>query len=100
MGIAEQEAVFNAAQYVLDIPELDGYKADKLLVAFGGGIELDRTSGDDLDFVNGLELGREVTITVTGTVTRKGFTYAVGKDDEPGQAGYGVSLKVHTLDSR
>jgi hypothetical protein len=36
-----------------------------------------------------------VTITVTATVKRKGFVFP---DEIGGEAGYGVSLKVHTLE--
>jgi hypothetical protein len=89
--------VYTAADYVLSIPELDGHKADKMAIQFGGGLELDRTSTEDLDFVNNLTLGQEVTITVTAVVTRKGFSFAPGKEAYESSTGYGVTLKVESI---
>lgn len=83
----------------LEIPGLDGYRAEKLALTFSGSVDLDRTSQDDLDFVNGLKLGREVELRVTATVSKKGFTLSAGKDDGPDSAGYGVGLKIHSLEA-
>ncbi len=103
------DAIFDAARYDLPIPSQDGHKADKLIVSMSGGLELDRTSEEDLAFIEGLMLGQEVTLTVTNsnggtvaataTVTKKGFTFTPGKDEGPPQAGYGVGIRVHTLEA-
>lgn len=93
-----EEAIFDAARYDLPIPTLDGHKADKLVVNVAGSIELDRTSEEDLSFIEGLRLGQEVSLVVSATVTRKGFTFAAGKEDASPQAGYGVGLKAHSLE--
>lgn len=98
MSTTTQEQAFDAAAYELPIPRLDGHKADKLTLAFSGSIELDRTSEDDLELIESMRLGRDVTLQVTATVARKGFTLSAGKDDAPEQTGYGVGLKVHTLE--
>lgn len=92
------DEIFDASSYDLPIPRLDGHKADKLVVSFSGQIELDRTSQDDLDLVEGFSLGREVELRITATVSKKGFTLAAGKDDGPETTGYGVGLKVHSLE--
>lgn len=93
-----EEPIFDASGYDLPIPRLDGHKADRLAVTFSGGVDLDRTSEDDLSLVDSLALGREVELRVTAVVTKKGFTLTAGKDDEPERTGYGVGLKVQSLE--
>ena len=97
-AVATDDAIFNAEQYDLPIPRLDGHKADKLVVSFAGQVELDRTSEDDLALIDALTLGRDVDMQVTATVTKKGFTLTAGKEDSPETTGYGVGLKVHSLE--
>ena len=93
---ADQEPAFDASVYDLPIPTLDGHKADKLVLAFSGQLELDRTSHEDLDFVQALSLGRDVELKVTATVTKKGFTLSPGGEEKADSTGYGVGLKVHS----
>lgn len=81
----------------LAIPGLDGYRADKLAISFSGGVDLDRQSSDDLDFVNGLRMFQEVQLVVTATVMKKGFSGVKDADGET-QVGYGVGLKVHSVE--
>lgn len=97
-AVTDEDAIFDASQFDLPIPRLDGRKADKLVVSFGGQIELDRTSDDDLAFVEDLMLGRDVELRITASVARKGFSHAAGKEDGPDTIGYGISLKVHSLE--
>ena len=92
------ESIFDASSYDLPIPRLDGHKADRLSISFSGGVELDRTSEDDLALVDALALGREVELRVTATVTKKGFTLTAGKDENPETTGYGVGLRIHSLE--
>ena len=98
MSTATEDVIFDASGYDLPIPRLDGHKADRLSVAFSGGVDLDRTSEQDLELVDGLTLGRAVELRVTAIVTKKGFTLSAGKDDEPERTGYGVGLKVTSLE--
>ena len=86
---------FSRETYQLAIPGMDGYQAERLSLGFSGSVDLDRTSQEDLDFVNGLKLGREVVLRVTATVTKKGFSLQGGEGES---AGYGVGLKVHSLE--
>lgn len=95
MTVVAEDAIF--AQQ-LAIPGLDGYRADRLALMFSGSVDLDRTNEDDLELVNGLKLGSTVEFKVQATVTKKGFTLSVGKEDSPDQTGYGVGLKVHSLE--
>ena len=88
---------FSMADIQLEIPGMDGYRADKLALAFSGQVELDRTSSEDVDFVNGLRLYQDVEFRVTATVLKKGFTGSEGGDGTR-STGYGVGLKVHSLE--
>jgi len=94
----DEEAIFDASSYDLPIPRLDGHKADRLSVAFSGGVDLDRTSEEDLELVDTLTLGKEISLTVTAIVTKKGFTLNPGKDENPETTGWGVGLKVVSLE--
>lgn len=96
--VIDEDAIFDATSYDLPIPRLDGHKADRLSVAFSGGVELDRTSEEDLALVDELTLGKQVTLTVTAVVTKKGFTLTAGKDETPETTGYGVGLKVNSIE--
>lgn len=96
--LTNDEAIFDASSYDLPIPSQDGRKADRLAIAFSGGVDLDRTSEEDLALIDTLVLGGEVELRITATVTKKGFTFASGKDDSPDATGYGVGLRVNSLE--
>ena len=98
MTVVDEEAIFDATSYDLPIPSQDGHKADRLSIAFSGGVDLDRTSEEDLALVDELTLGKQVTLTVTAIVTKKGFTLSPGREENPEQTGYGVGLKVNSLE--
>src|SRR5262245_27814903 len=85
----------------LEIPGMDGYRAEKLIVTISGGVEyLDVTQAEDVAFVKSLKLGQEVTLTVTATVTKKGFVLTPGRDDmTDDKTAFGVGLKVHSLEA-
>lgn len=97
-----EEVDFVGAHQALQmaIPGLDGYRAQRLSVSLSGGVDFDDvTQRDDVEFVNSLKLGQEVTLQVTATVTRKGFTLTPGRDDmTDDKTSYGVTLKVHSLE--
>lgn len=93
------EPQFPPSTWQLEIPGMDGYKAEKLVVAMSGQVELDTTSTDDLEFLNGLRLGQSVELKVTATVTKKGFTLTPGGEEKADSTGYGVGLKVHSLET-
>lgn len=83
----------------LEIPGLDGYRAEKLTISISGGVEyLDVTQAEDVAFVKSLKLGQEVTLSVTATVTKKGFMLTPGRDDTTDdKTTFGVGLKVHSV---
>ena len=85
----------------LEIPGLDGYRAEKLAIAISGGVEyLDVTQSEDVAFVKSLKLGQEVELRVTATVTKKGFMLTPGKDEmTDDKTTFGVGLKVHSLEA-
>lgn len=92
------EAIFDAKPYDLPIPSLDGQKADKVVLSFGGSIELDRTAEEDLALIDSLLLGRDVRLVVVASVAGKGFTCAIKDDGD--STGYRVQLRVHTLNEK
>jgi hypothetical protein len=98
MTVVDETAIFDATSYDLPIPSQDGHKADRLSIAFSGGVDLDRTSEEDLALVDELTLGKEVTLTVTAIVTKKGFTLSPGREENPESTGYGVGMKVTSLE--
>jgi len=89
------------AERQMEIPGLDGYRAEKLVVSLSGGVEFnDVTQADDVEFVRSLKLGQEVKLTVTATVTKKGFVLTPGKDDmTDDKTSFGVGLRVHSLEA-
>ena len=93
------EPHFPPETWQLEIPGMDGYRAEKLAVSLSGQVELDATSTDDLDFLNGLKLGQQVSLKVVATVTKKGFTLTPGSEEKADSTGYGVGLKVHSLEA-
>ena len=84
----------------MEIPGLDGYRAERLAVTLSGGVEFtDVTQADDVAFVKSLKLGQEVELKVTATVTKKGFVLTPGKDEMTyDKTTFGVGLKVHSLE--
>lgn len=100
MTIAEIDFPGRVSEHQLEIPGLDGYVAERLAVALSGGVEFtDVTQADDVAFVKSLKLGQEVRLTVTATVTKKGHTLTLGRDEmTDNKLAYGVGLKVHSLE--
>lgn len=79
----------------MQIPGMDGYRADRISLAFAGSVPLDHLNEVDLEFVERLRLGSPVTLTVQATVAGKGFSHSAKGDDE--EVGYQVRLRVHSL---
>jgi len=88
-------------QLQLPIPKLDGHVADRLALAFGGSVALDRLINDDLAMVESFALGQKVTLTIEATVAGKGFSHtekaATETKDEEEVVTYQVKLKVHSI---
>lgn len=90
---AQPEAAFDASIYDLPIPTIDGLKADKLAIIITGRIDLDRTSVDDLEQINNLQLGRPLTLTCQATCVGKPTTYKPDQDG-PGTVNYQAVLRI------
>lgn len=88
--------LFDTEPYALPIPKLDGHVADRLVLSFGGSVELDRLLNDNLEFIEGLRLGQDVTLTIEASVSAKGFTHSTKGEDEE-QVGYAVKFRVHSV---
>lgn len=93
--VAEDNRIFDASSYDLPIPKLDGQKADKVILSFGGSMELDRTSEEDLALIDSMLLGRDVALSIVASVAGKGFTCSVRDDGDA--TGYRVQLRIHTV---
>ena len=96
MTVVEEEAIFDATSYDLPIPKIDGIRAKRLTVSFGGA--LDRTNQEDLEVLGQLEMLQEVTLTVRALVIGKGFAGRPGEDGP--NVGYGVRLRVEGFELR
>lgn len=83
----------------MEIPGLDGYKADRLAVTFSGGVEPMVTQLEDVAFVKSLKLYQEVELKVTATVVAKGFKGNPSREDTTDdKTSFVVGLKVHSLE--
>ena len=58
---------------------------------------LDRTSLDDLEFVNALTLNAPVRMVVSGRVSTKAFTVRTGADDEK-TVGYYATIAIGDIE--
>jgi hypothetical protein len=93
---AEEDEIFNASEFVLPVPELDGLKATKLNIRFAGSGSLDRTSEDDLALLEAARLGLEVRLIVTGTISTK--TYSLGTGDDP-ELSFACAVRVASVEA-
>jgi hypothetical protein len=84
-------------QLVLDIPKLDGYRADTLKVAVGGGVELEIMDEEAIRFFRSLKLLQDVTLSMTATVVGNGWKASRGEDDDE-KVVNAIQIKVHSLD--
>ncbi len=100
MSVVEQtDEIFDASKYDLPIPkDPRGRKADKVAIGVGGTLELDRTSEDDLELVNGLRSGSVKEVLLRASVAGESWTYA---EDEEGntEPRCQVRLKVHAVEA-
>ena len=78
----ELEDLFDASEFDLNIPQLDGHRAVHLDLRFSGSAALDRTSDDDLALLEAARLGEPVRLIVVGEVGGKGFRLTRTKDGE------------------
>jgi len=93
-----EEPVFDASVYDLNIPKVDGIRAQKLSVRFQGSCYLDRTSEDDLVFLEAMRLGVPVRLIITGLPVGKGFSLRPARDDDDGELSYSCSLRVEAVE--
>ena len=94
MAVAlDDEMVFSAESYKLNIPSLDGFKAARLDLRFSGSGSLDRTSEDDLALLEAARLGEPVRLLVIGEFVGKGFKLSRDSDGE-GELSYTCTVKV------
>ena len=69
----EDDEIFAADSYKLNIPTIDGHRAIKLAVRFSGTGDLDRTSDDDLALLEAMRMGAPVRLIITDGEPMDGF---------------------------
>lgn len=92
----DDTGLFDPTPFEMKRPKLDGYSADKLVLAIGGTIGLLWQDQDDVEFMEEMRLGQDVKITIVATVVGKGFGLKTSEDDET--ATFKVNLKAHTIE--
>lgn len=89
--------LFDPKPYDAPVPKLDGHKADKLKLAFGGSVEVDLMLEGNLEHFKSLRFGQEVELTVTAIVGKK--HWAIRTDDEGTETvTHTVGLSVHSYE--
>lgn len=93
--------LFDGSQFEMPIPKLDGHVSDKLVLSFGGSVQLDRLMNDDLELIERFRLGQHVMLKVEATVSGKGFSHsekaATDTKAEEEVVTYAVKLRVHSV---
>ena len=90
--------VFDAASYDLPIPSTEGRKAQRISVRFTGSCELDRTSEDDLVFLEAMRLGVPVRLVITGLPVGKGFSLKPAQDPTDEELAYYSAVRVTAVE--
>jgi len=90
------DGLFDTEPFTRPIPKLDGHVADRLGIGFTGTVKLDRLLEDNLEYIEGLRLGQDVSITIEATVAGKGFSHTTKANDDE-EVGYSVKLRVHSI---
>ena len=93
-----EDDIFNAPSYDLNIPATEGKKAQRISVRFTGSCELDRTSEDDLVFLEAMRLGVPVRLVITGLPVGKGFSLKVAQDPTDGELAYHSAVRVTAVE--
>jgi len=94
----EEDEIFAADSYALNIPAIDGHRAMKLAVRFSGTGDLDRTSDDDLALLEAMRMGAPVRLIITGEISGKGFSLARKPGDE-GELSYTCTVRVESVEA-
>lgn len=95
-AISDEDDIFSASAYALNIPELDGRKATNLDIRFSGAGQFDRTSSDDLALLEAARIGKEVRFIVVGKVSAKAFRLS-GTTDE--NLAYSCTVRVSSVEA-
>lgn len=105
MAIAVEDALaevdFSPESYrdhAAAVPSMDGFKAAKLELRFGGSGFLDRTSGDDIALLEAARLGEEVLLLVRGEFVGKGFRLN-RKSNGEGEMSYACTVRIISVEA-
>lgn len=96
--IAEQgdqdTALFDGKEYRVAFPRADGKEVTSLVLRLSGSLKLDRHDAEHAAFVESLELGRYVVLTVTASVDGKSHAVREGIDGTE-VVTHSVALRIH-----
>jgi hypothetical protein len=88
---------FDASTYALDVPNVDGVHAEKIIIAFAGSVELDIHDEKDLAIFNALTLGKEVDLRVAGIVADRPSPLKTDKETGAQTMIRKTKIAVHTV---
>lgn len=87
--------LFDASEYELPVPRVDGTPADAIELAFSGKVVLDPHDEADLALIERLRLDADYTLRVEAAVAGKAMK--VKRTEDETVATHVVALRVHTL---
>jgi hypothetical protein len=94
----EEDEIFAADSYKLNVPAIDGHRATKLAIRFSGAGDLDRTSEDDLALLEAMRIGAPVRLIITGVISGKGYSLARKPGDED-ELSYTCTVRVESVEA-
>jgi hypothetical protein len=94
-ALESDEIMFSPESYRLEVRSIDGYRAAKCSLRFGGSGSIDRTSADDVELMKAARMGSEVRLIVVGTVATK--SYSLPKNGE--EIAYAFVVRVESVEA-
>jgi hypothetical protein len=94
-AIEPDEVTFAPESYWLEVPTIDGFRAAKCSLRFGGSGSLDRTSSEDVELMKAARMGSEVRLIVVGTVATK--SYSLPRNEE--EIAYAFVVRIESVEA-
>jgi hypothetical protein len=93
----QDDGLFDGEAYRVPFPQADGKEVDELVLRLSGSLKLNRHHPDDVALIEGLRLGRHVTLLVSASVDGKSQSVKV---DQEGQetVTHAVGLRMHSVE--
>lgn len=92
-----EEELFDATQYEIPFPTIDGHKVDDLTLKLGGAINLSRNDPQHTALMESLTLGRRIRLVSYGIVTAK--NHSVRRDIEGNElVTHAIGIKIESIE--